>query len=446
MSKYFFMKSSLFFESNFPFAPSRVPFFYGWVILIFTTLGTVASIPGQTMGVGVFTDYLIHNTSLDRMEISVSYMIGTILSSILILISGSLVDRFGTRVMTSVAGIGLGVSLILFSQSLVLISYLESILPEYSSSLISIMVMTLIFLCLRQFGQGLLAMVSRITLAKWFDRRRGLVSGISGIFVAFGFSGAPLFMNQIIGEYGYSKSIIIMSIIFGFGMALLGWLFYRDNPEECGLLMDGGKNFNTKKFLVKAEPEISLSDALKTYNFWIFCLGICSGSLILTGFTFHISSIGSLAGLSRDDSNSFFLPIAFISMISHLISGWASDRMPLKYILMVMLFSLSLGCLGILNLELTLFKLLVIIGFGVQGGIWLCLMTVTWPRFYGRKHLGSISGVVMGAQIFFSAIGPPIFGLSESLRGNYNIAALMLSITNIILLFGSLFAKSHYKG
>ena len=64
-------------------------------------------------------------------------------------------------------------------------------------------------------------------------------------FVAFSFSGAPLFMNEIIGEYGYSKSILIMAILFGFGMALLGWLFYRDNPEECGLLMDGGKNFQT---------------------------------------------------------------------------------------------------------------------------------------------------------------------------------------------------------
>ena len=241
------MKSSLFFEPNFPFTPSKVPFFYGWIILIFTTLGTVASIPGQTMGVGVFTDYLINNTSLNRMQISLSYMIGTILSSLLILISGSYVDRFGTRIMISFAGIGLGISLILFSQSLVIISYLESKLPEYSSSLISILVMILIFLLLRQFGQGLLAMVSRITIAKWFDRRRGLVSGISGIFVSFGFSGAPLFMNQIIREYGYSRSIWIMAILFGFGMALIGWFFYRDNPEECGLMMDGRKNFQTKK-------------------------------------------------------------------------------------------------------------------------------------------------------------------------------------------------------
>ena len=79
-----------FFQPNFPFAPSRSPFFYGWLIVIFTTLGTLASLPGQTMGIGVFTDYLISNTNLSRMQISISYMIGTILSSLL----NSSISRF----------------------------------------------------------------------------------------------------------------------------------------------------------------------------------------------------------------------------------------------------------------------------------------------------------------------------------------------------------------
>ena len=193
--------------------------------------------------------------------------------------------------------------------------------------------MTLIFLLLRQFGQGLLAMVSRITLAKWFDRRRGLVSGISGIFVAFGFSGAPLFLNSIIEEYGHFRSIVLMAIFFGFGMAFLGWLFYRDNPEECGLVMDGNKNNFKEKITKSVEPEITLKGALNTYNFWIFSLGLCSASLIITGFTFHISSIGNIAGLSRAEVYGIFIPISMLSMVSHLVAGWASDRMPLKYIL-----------------------------------------------------------------------------------------------------------------
>lgn len=41
-----------------PFAPRRAPFFYGWVVVVASTIGVVMSIPGQTMGVSVFTDPL----------------------------------------------------------------------------------------------------------------------------------------------------------------------------------------------------------------------------------------------------------------------------------------------------------------------------------------------------------------------------------------------------
>ena len=69
--------------------------------------------------------------------------------------------------------------------------------------------------------------------------------------------------------------------------------------------------------------------------------------MIVTGFTFHISSIGNLAGLSRFDAYSVFLPMSVFSVVSHFIAGWASDRMPLKYLLMLLVGCLGLGSLGL---------------------------------------------------------------------------------------------------
>ena len=46
-------------QADWPFDIRRLPFFYGWVILAFSTLGILFSIPGQTMGMAVFTDQLI---------------------------------------------------------------------------------------------------------------------------------------------------------------------------------------------------------------------------------------------------------------------------------------------------------------------------------------------------------------------------------------------------
>ncbi len=57
------------------------PFYYGWIILVVASIGVLASIPGQTMGVSVFTDYYISNLSISRVELSTAYMIGTLISS-----------------------------------------------------------------------------------------------------------------------------------------------------------------------------------------------------------------------------------------------------------------------------------------------------------------------------------------------------------------------------
>ena len=398
------------------------------------------------MGVGVFSEYLISKTGLNRIELSFAYMMGTILSSLILPFAGKLLDRIGARIMILATGIGLGAALLFFAQTVTLINTLSPVFSEFlPHSFLALMIMTLAFMLLRQFGQGIMAMVSRNVIAKWFDAKRGLVTGISGIFVSFGFSAAPLGINILINWFGFMNTILLLSAICGFGMALVGWLFFRDHPEECGLLMDGRTDVKASEHATTPERDSTLSDAVRSYNFWIFCMGMCSSSLIVTGFTFHIGSIAQTSGLSRMDAYAIFLPMSLVSVVSYFLSGWASDRMSLKYLLMTLLVTLCIGCLGMLAFETQWSRIIVIICFGVQGGVWGCLSIVTWPRFYGRKHLGSISGLFMSCQVFASAVGPLTFGASEYFPGNYHNAALAAAVLNMVLLIGSLRARSFYR-
>jgi hypothetical protein len=54
-----------------------------------------------------------------------------------------------------------------------------------------------IFLCLRFFGQGCLALVSRVAIGKWFERYRGRATAVAGIFTAFGFNSSPMLLNHL---------------------------------------------------------------------------------------------------------------------------------------------------------------------------------------------------------------------------------------------------------
>ena len=436
-----------FFKPSFPFEPKKFPFFYGWWILVVATFGMLASIPGQTIGVGVFTEHLLSVSNLSRLDLSIAYMLGTVGSSLLIPYGGKLLDLWGSRIMIIFAGLGLAFALFLLKNTEGLLAILNQ-LSWLSPFVVSFVILSLIFLLLRQFGQGLMTMVSRFALSKWFDRRRGLVTGINGVFVSFGFSSAPLLLNTLILEQGYLGSMVILAIICGLSTAFLGWLFFRDQPEDCELEMDGSPpqklgdiDSNLGSPQNTTAKDLPLEEVRKSFTFWIFTLGMASSSLIITGFTFHIASIGEMAGLDRSAIYSIFLPISIISVITNFTSGWLSDRIPLKYLLMVLVLSLGLGSFGMLYLHETIGRILVMIGYGIQGGVWGCLSVVTWPRFYGRKHLGAISGLFMGVVIFASAIGPAFYGISQQITGSYNTSAWVAVLMNLLIFVGAFKAK-----
>ncbi len=97
---------------NIPFAPSRFPIFYGWIILAAGTIGMLMSIPGQTMGVSVFTENLLNDLEINRNNLSLAYLIGTVGSGLMITRAGKLYDRYGARLMAFIAAAVLGLMLL----------------------------------------------------------------------------------------------------------------------------------------------------------------------------------------------------------------------------------------------------------------------------------------------------------------------------------------------
>src|SRR6056297_1584401 len=202
-------------SDNIPFNPAKIPFFYGWVILFAATVGVLVSAPGQTMGVSTFTDYLIDAIGVNRNQISTAYMIGTIGSSFVLTWAGRQYDKFGARWTAMAASLLLAFVLVLLSQSDRLIEIIVSDSESTIFAGVAIASMTFFFFMLRFSGQGVLTMVSRNMLMKWFEARRGLVNGISSVFIAIGFSLAPLTFDGIIQTTSWRMAWLMMAVAIG---------------------------------------------------------------------------------------------------------------------------------------------------------------------------------------------------------------------------------------
>ncbi len=427
--------------NNVPFNPLKSPVFYGWIVLFASIFGVLASAPGQTMGVSTFTDYLIENIKINRNQISTAYMIGTICSSLLLTWAGRQYDKFGARWTAIAASILLSVALLLLSQSDRILQVFANDYTSVAYNSVAILLLIFLFFLLRFSGQGVLTMTSRNMLMKWFVARRGFANGIMSVFVALGFSIAPLTFDGLIQETSWRHAWIIMAGVLGIGFSLFAFLLFRDNPEDAGLIPDGKRHKHREhKVTIRPFREYTMPEARRKLVFWLYVIPLAINSFYITGFTFHLVSIFEVADMDREKALAIFVPISFLSVGISFIGGWISDRIKLKYLLYFFLSGEFIALISFAKLNDGIFYYGFILGHGMVNGLFNVLMSVTWPRFYGRKHLGSITGFVMSVSVFSSALAPVFYSLSYTWLGNYSYASFSLAFIVFILLLLS------YKG
>ncbi|NOU58553.1 MFS transporter [Marinifilum caeruleilacunae] len=419
---------------NFPFAPAKFPFFYGWVSMAAGTIGVLCSIPGQTIGVSVFTDYLIDELQLSRDALSTAYLIGTVASSSILTYAGKLYDKFGARFTAIFSAIALALTLVLFSFSTGIAGRFSS-LSGIKYSIVSFTIVSILFFVLRFSGQGVLTLASRNLIMKWFDKKRGFANSISSAIQSFGFAVAPLFIAMLIAEFNWQNAYLILALltILFVGFA---YIFYRDNPEECGLIPDGKitEESANKNNAFTPSKDYTLKEARNTWVFWIFALSICFSAFFITGFTFNVISIFESVGYSQQKALGVFLPTSVVSILSAFIGNIVSDYTRLQKILGVYLLACLLSALGLAILHIPIGYYVLILGNGVMGGLFAVLASLTWPRFFGKKHLGAISGLSMSLIVFASAVAPLFFSLIFTTTGAYTYAGYISALMVVVLL------------
>ena len=398
--------------------PQKFPFFYGYVIAAIGTMGILASLPGQTVGVSTFTDPVKDAMGLNRDQISFAYMLGTFLSSLFLGLAGKWFDKFGARRVAVCATLGLTFSLVLCSRADIINNALKGLLGA-ESFLLPLSVMVVLFFMLRFSGQGVLTLASRNMIMKWFDNLRGRVNAFSSVVISLGFSASPVWINALINKYGWQNSWLIMAL----GILLFSgvvFIFFRDNPEEFNLLPDGISPQKQKENIPSVtRRQFTLAEARKTRAFWAYSFTIAFYGFFVTGMTFHVISIFAKAGYTAEKAVGIFIPISIISVAVSLLSNFLSDWIKLKTLLFMMIGSCVLASLGIVFLSNEGGVYLLIAGTGAMAGLYFVLSAVAWPRFYGRKHLGAISGKTMSMIVMASAGGPILFSLSNTFVSTY---------------------------
>lgn len=424
---------------NFPFSIEKSPFYYGWIILVVGAMGILFSVPGQTMGVSVFTDHLIENLRLSRVQISTAYMIGTLSSALLMTKAGLFYDRFGARVAAAGSAFFLGLCLIILSKSVVITTLINHAtgLP-FVATAFALMVFG--FLGIRFFGQGVLTLVSRGMVMRWFDVHRGFAAAIMGIFTSFGFSYAPRLLQGLINFSSWDNAWLYMGfalIIFVLPFIII---LFRDSPEDCHIPMEQGVRINTGSHVKSGglAKQYTLDEAKKDPQLWFYMIILFYWALYNTAFTFHIISIFASLGKNTTEAVGIFLPISFLAVGARFFGSWLSDIIKMKYIFYSLVICAFFAAFSITLPYNGSTEILLIITMGLSSGVYGVLTSVSWPKLYGREHLGAISGLAMSFMVAGSALGPWIFSVMDAIWGHYRYTGFFGMAFTLIIGLASL--------
>lgn len=375
------------------------------------TIGVLMSVPGQTIGVSVFTDFLLEALGLERLQLSLAYLLGTLTGAALLSFAGRLYDRWGARAMAVSAAAILGGVLLSLSA-----------LEVRAGGIRAMAYITLAFFVLRFAGQGVLTMVSRNMVMKWFDRRRGLANAFLGVATSFGFSYAPRLLDVFIESWGWRGAFRVLALVCGAAFAAFALLTYREEPARYGLVPDGRLHDEPRKAArIQTHPgrDCTLSEALRTRVFWVHALTLTLSALVMTGFTFHVVSIFEGSGLARAQAVGVFLPASLVAVGFQALGSYLSDFAKLKYFCLFQLSGLLLASAGLYALAPGWPTTLLILGYGMSQAMFSINVALAWPRYFGLSHLGAITGFAMAWITAGSAAGPYVYSLLLGLGHGY---------------------------
>ncbi len=390
------------------------PRFSGGIMLALAGLAVFMSGPAQTYGVSAFVDPMLTDLGESRSLFSTTYSIGTLVSALTLLVVGRQIDRYGSRLVMTLAAI-------VFAGSLFFMSGVGGVLT-----------LAIGFSLLRASGQGVLTLAARTLVPHWFVRRRGRAFSIIGLAATASLAAVPIFNERLIQMLGWRDAWRVNSVIILLVLAPLLWFFVRDRPEHVGQHPDGVPPDPALAHQVPEEQGHTLKQAMRTPAFWALIGAGLVPSLVLTGLSFNQVAILTDRGLPATLAAATFTVESLVGLPITLLAGSLADRFPLRFTLAAGQVFLALAMVVLLMSDSAGLALVYAALRGVSGGFWSVAADVAWPSYFGKRHLGSIRGFGYSMGIAGAALGPIPFGLAYDLLGGYNPAILGLLILPVI--------------
>ncbi|MFC8703758.1 MFS transporter [Streptomyces anulatus] len=251
-------------------------------------------------------------------------------------------------------------------------------------------------------GSGCLTMTFAAGItARWFDRRRGLVTGALS---SSSHLGQLLFLPLLawsVGRFGWRPPVVTLALV-ALAVAALVFLLLRDHPADVG-----AKPYGAREFVPRPPPVPGaagralrvLLRAARTGPFWLL-----AGMFALCGASTNGIMWSNWAPAAHDHgmrataAASLLSLVGIFSALGALLAGWLTDRFDPRRLLTV--------CFAVR--ALTLLALPLVFAAEVTAPMLL------FVAVYGLVDVATVPPVIELARRVYGEDGPVVFGWTNA--------------------------------
>jgi MFS family permease len=395
-------------------------FFYGYVVV--TAAFFIQAVAwGTYNSFGVFFNPWLTEFGWLRATISGAVSLSFLVHGLVSIFMGSLNDRFGPRLIMTGCSLFLGLGYLLMTTT-------NTVWQLY-----------LFYGLIVGVGQGGMDVILLSTIARWFDKRRGTMSGIIKVGTGVGMMIMPIGVTWLITIYGWRKSFTALGLLILVFIIFLAQFLVRD-PAKKGQYPD-----NESKADIgspdSSEGGLSFRDTVHTKQFWTICgvyfvILVCVYTILM-----HIVQHAIDLGISAPDAAKVLASIGGVSIAGRFLMGAAGDRIGNREALFICLLFLLTGLIWLqLAKKLWMFYLFAA-AYGFAHGGFFALASPLLAGLFGTRSHGLIFGIVIFCSTIGGAIGPLMAGYFFDVTKSYMIVFLILAAMSIIGLILTLSLK-----
>jgi sugar phosphate permease len=394
-----------------------LPFFYGWIIVGIAMLAGFLGSGVSNVTMSVVLKPITEDLDWSRTLTSSAITIGSVTGGLLAPLVGPLADRLGPRILLPFGAALVGTFVMCLSLTYEPWQFYATFVPA------------------RALAETLLTGVVPMTaVTNWFYLKRPRAIGLVALSVPLGSFVLSLVYQFMIEAYGWRSAFFMLGIALWLLVVVPGLFFLRRQPEDLGILPDGGlagaqkakqTDPGSERVAAAAEHSWSFKDAVRTRTLWLLVAASTFSSISTGGIAFHMVAYFTDVTIQPAVAVAALSVMALTGAFGSGLWGTLAERFhPRTLCVTTMLLSAAaVVLLTQARVAPAAFVFSILFGLTARGGF--VLMHILLAHYFGRRSFGAITSTLEPFHKGGLGVGALFAGMAFDLSGSYQIVFLL---------------------